>query len=506
MTNQVDHDFFETFERRPIVSGSTYIDPAARGVIQDCHTVPLVESFASPLVRPSSIHGRNAEDPFGLIFDPAPIYDEFGNYYSAFSIKGADASSPRATFYEIEPSGVRVQGMLDASTFTRCRDVSRELRANGALVEWPIFHARPKLFPDGESDIGLLEFKYMVYGAYLDRQQAIRQVAPEQVDGVGRVGAVAQGLLDMQFGVMYRAMLSNIRLAELPELARKRELNKRVSQTISALQQRDLAEFDAGEIVHGLNPRSPRDRNTYLTTALPGLMGQNLAKTHTIDAYHKYLHPGNWSLGGEIVDLDSVRMPTIFPEDKAEVTTGNKLSEAFGSRHALQEVAKCTGTDPEKLLAIFNEAYRSHIDSSNFTPLELLALEAQTSDLEEYMDSEKVEGPRIFAISLREAASLWYDILETTHSNMTVVDGDDFAVEQAASDQFIDTLAKMAEQQITNVVADSGTDCSDWLPIELAAMHEAAKQAKQVYFVAEDYIQTMVAAEQAHSLQIREFS
>ncbi|MCW1907738.1 MAG: hypothetical protein KIH63_000155 [Candidatus Saccharibacteria bacterium] len=496
MPSKSDDGFFERFERRPAVTDSVYIDPLAHNVVQDPHWVPLVECSQSPLVRPSPIHGRNAEDPQQLVLTNQPIYDEFGNYYGAFSIKGADATHPVATYSRIEPSSVRVHGMLDSSTFTRCRDVSRELRGQGVLVEWPLYHARPKKFPDGEGDVGLLEFKYMVYDAYVEMQRAYQRVEPARVEGVGKAGAVAQGLLGMQFGVMYRAMLTNIRVADIPLLAKRGDLTKRLTKSIEALQQRDLHTFVAGEIVNDLDPTKPRDRETYLTTALPSIMGQNLARFHNTGAYHKYPHPGNWSIAGELVDLDSALLASVFPDDAADVSTAKKLQEAFEARHALEYVTEYTDSDPDDALKRFNDAYRTHLDSGGFTQLEMLALESQTRDLQDFMDSDYEPDPYIFNLSLREAASLWYDTLESFADPLT----DDVANCEpkldAASDKYMDALAFMAAEQINGLVADDGLNNDGWLEVGLASMFEATAVAKRVYRTVEDFVIEMVRQKQ----------
>jgi hypothetical protein len=313
---------------KEVAKSEYFIDPLASGIIIDPNHVPLMESSVdSPLVKLSHYHGRNFEDPSGLVLRQVPITDENGDIYTTFTIKGPDASMPLAQYYDIEANRVRVLGMLDASTFERCQKVSKILRKEGVLTEWPIFHGRPKLFPDGEGDVGLLAFKEMLYENYLSLEKYNLINDPVSVDGISKAGIVGAGLLEMKFGVMYRAMLSNARTSEIGEFEKQGTLGTHVGKAIEALQARKPDYLWIWPSIEKLDAESSADQEIYLREVLPCIMGENLARVHNAEAYHKFLHSGNWTLAGEIVDLDSAQQKSIHPDDVEEITIINRFNE-----------------------------------------------------------------------------------------------------------------------------------------------------------------------------------
>ncbi len=319
-----------------VVKADAFLEPDAARVIRNVSSVPLLESGLtfSPFTRSSELHGRSMEDPSCVVFTGEPLTDSHGDTYTSFTIKGANCSLPSANYYEIEPSCVRVNGMLDASTFERCKTVSKVLREAGVLTEWPILHMRPKKFPDGEKDIPLQAFRQMIYENYVIRQQAFghdvhrgRRLA----DNLDAARVVGEGLSELQFSVMYRAGLSPIRLWELKEHGETGTLPYHLSKTITALQTRKPEHFGCWPELEALDPESEYDQIKYLEEILPKIMGENLARFHNANCYHKYLHGGNWTLAGEIVDLDSVRCDTLDKDEPRDYTVLDKLDEAFAA-------------------------------------------------------------------------------------------------------------------------------------------------------------------------------
>lgn len=328
---------FRSFQE--VVKADAFCDPAAKASIVNPNTVPMLESSVrfSPFSKSSNKHGRSMEDPEGVVFTGEPITDEFGDVYTRFTIKGADCSLPSVSFYTIEPSLVRVRGMLDASTFERCRSVSALLREQGVLTEWPIFHKRPFRFPDGEKDVTLNAFRSMLYDNYIEEMRAAHNegMGSNRVDNFGRVGVVGVGLSEIKFGVMYRAGLSPVRLWELTEHANWLTLRGHVADAIKALQIRRPEHFACWPEIEILDPEDQKDQDLYLSEILPEIMGENLARFHNATCYHKYLHGGNWTLAGEIVDLDSVRCDVIDEADDKDYTTLDRLDEVINSHNQM---------------------------------------------------------------------------------------------------------------------------------------------------------------------------
>lgn len=346
---------YEDYLFQDVVAGDAFVDPAALPLIKNPLKVPVLESSIgfSPFEKSSSTHGRTMEDPLGVVFTNEPIADENGDIYTTYSIKGADSSLPVASYNPIEHSYVRVRGMLDSATFPRCQAVSRHLRGQGVLTEWPILHARPKLFPDGEKDIPLNAYRSMLYENYLTRAEAYR-TSPEnkhQAPSIGKVGLIGQGLAETKFSVMYRAMLSNIRLWELTEHKKSGQLDQHITKAIKSLQLRKPKHFTCWSELEKLDPSSPEDQTKYITEVLPAIMGENLARFHNSGSYHKYLHGGNWTLAGEIVDLDSVTSVAVDPEEEKSIgfiSRYDEVHETFNhiiSLSALVEDPKALADD-----------------------------------------------------------------------------------------------------------------------------------------------------------------
>jgi len=415
---RAERAYLNSFLMREVVKADLFVDPLARPSIKDPNRVLLLEGDNSFFTKPSPYHGRSVEDPHGLVIRPGPIRDENGDLYTTFTIKGADATYPLVGFNGIEPNGVRIIGMLDASIFDRCVAVSKQLRKAGVLTEWPIFLARPTQFPDSDGDdMGLLAFKRKLYNNYLEAEkERVEDNNGRLVDGIGKVGAVGGGLLDMQFGVMYRGTLSNIRLAELNHI---KEPNQKVSEAIKALQLRKPDYFLVWDDLEKLDPESPEDQATYLVKVLPSIMGENLARLHNAGCYHKYLHPGNWTLAGEIVDLDSVRSASLnlHPDDISIVTMVNRFNEVNFAADALKSIIDSESDDIYlPLLESFATSYfAERYLGENVTELESILLESHF--LIQPDTWEDLTGPRIIKLTDEPLISKAVNVLQQLLSN-----------------------------------------------------------------------------------------
>ena len=332
-----------------VVKGSVYVHPNALGIISDTGRVAMIPPPGMSLRsssgdvtgmfnRVSAFHGRSLEDMTGLVLGKAPIIDEFGDTYTEYSIKGAANDTIYADIYDIEPSGVRVNGLMDAATFNRVKTVSEVLRKDGVLTEWPIYFARPKHYSvSNYYSLGLLGLKRKLYNDFVtgnEYYKAMDKSAPNIPVGV--VGAVGNGLMDMEFGVMYRASLSNARLCDIRAFDRA-GLEDRLKNAITSLQLRQPDYLMQWDKIKDLDPEDPEDRQRYLTQVLPKLIAENVAKFHNTNSYHKYLHDGNITLAGELVDLDSVRIPDKFEDDSELIEPMSKMTEALDVAHIVAD-------------------------------------------------------------------------------------------------------------------------------------------------------------------------
>ena len=304
------------------------------------------------------MHGRSFQDAKGHVFNFEQLVDEFGHNYEAVSMKGIDTSRAAAQIYSVEPNGIRVLGCMDASTYSRCSQASRIMREAGILTEFPFYYARPKLFIDPfhpEIRTTLRSFKRDLYDNYVTEQIEQNRRCTSSYNDAGNIkykrGAklddayfVGDALDEMQFGVMYRGMLSNLRLNELFYIGDSETIEHHINLAIRALQKRKPTNFECWNDIEGLNPDLQVDRRFYLISTLPKLMAENLARFHEIGGYHKYLHAGNWTLCGEIVDLDSVRHAFIEEEDLKYTTLANAFNDFMWTVSSIADSLQDVGT------------------------------------------------------------------------------------------------------------------------------------------------------------------
>jgi hypothetical protein len=389
---------FDTVLFPEVVKGDVFVDPAAADHIVNPEVTVLLESgLCTPFTRTSMVHGRSKEDPRALVLSSAPLADEHGHVYTRFSIKGASVALPSTSRYEIEPSGIRVNGMLDASTFERCQGVSKILRAAGVLTEWPIYHGRPKWFPGGNDEVAqekdrlnLSAFRRQLYNNYAKDQGERRNYrfrgedkALMPYDSLAQAEEVWEAISGIQFGVMYRGMMSNVRLSELGILQEQAKDQAHIADAIRALQARQPTHFIAWEELDKLNAESVDDRYSYMNEVLPQIVGENLARFHNTGSYHKYLHGGNITIAGEIVDLDSVRNPSFDPEDAEVFTPENWLGELMHVSRQISAINRFPGNLINlPSLQQFKDAYFSkRLEDENLSEAELQVLEAHLSPL-----------------------------------------------------------------------------------------------------------------------------
>lgn len=268
----------------------------------------------------SAVHGRTVVDLEHNIFTGVTPVDEFGGEYPDLTIKGACSSSPLISVSRNEPNGVRVHGMLDASVFPRVIKVSKALRGSGVLTEWPILAARPKRIKHElyHKDMGLQAFRECIHDYLACCARVNGAIASELPMPVGVVGDIGQKLTEMQFGVMYRGMITNRRLSELQLFRYERgELDVLVEDILKQLDKRAENDPELAEVMS--RAKGHYGTENYLLSTLPKILGLNLGRLRRLGGAHKYLNKGNLTLAGEIVDLDSLLLPSVFPEDSDDV-------------------------------------------------------------------------------------------------------------------------------------------------------------------------------------------
>jgi len=320
----------------PATAREVYVDPFARAVLVDPYTVPIIHTeqgrdrFPNVGVR----HGRNHFDIGNEVFKSGMhLVDGFGNYYATATVKGIDAAKPTLTRDDHEPNDVSVNGLQDAETFVRCWAASRYLRKKHLLTEWLMYAAIPERLPDPTaSDLSAVD------------QQAFKEIIHREFltpTSVSYAGAAALDLInDVDFGVSYRAMLSPYRLFDAPHFSGN-GLMDAIGSAIEALQRRRPPNYKTMKMVAPLNAENEKDQLFYYQYCLPALIGENLAKVHNGGVSLHYPHGGNWSLAGEIIDLDSAMGKGIFKHTKMPlddpITQSDTMRDLFVSLTAAEK-------------------------------------------------------------------------------------------------------------------------------------------------------------------------
>lgn len=329
-----------SFELVPTIKSDRFIDPLAHNAIIDSGIVPVeFEDTASSFFKPSNFHGRSFEDRAGHVTNVEDLVDEHKDSYEIITIKGASTARLYSDYSSIEPTMNRVNGLLDSLVFERAEKVSRHLRQAGVLTEWPIYFARPKYFPvkvtetanseDYISHITVQRLRRLLGQRYENKILKDMESSDSQEVSVsiGQYGAALQGIAEFKPGILYRATLANIRLNELSSFDEAGIAEEAIATTILALQKRNPDHLDCIDEIMNLDANNEDDRVTYIIHVLPQIMGENLARLHNAGAYHHYPHSGNWTLAGEIIDLDSVMCGELFEDDKSAITIADRLRE-----------------------------------------------------------------------------------------------------------------------------------------------------------------------------------
>lgn len=371
----VENGFFMS----PVLKTGLYIDPLARDILVDPTTIPLiVDELQAPFAKLTPNHGRSLIDLAGTAIKMgAEVKDENGDVFTAFNIKGSLFGDLSIGFSDIEPNQLRTNGALDVSLNTRCKKASKVLRAAGALVEWPLFSARPKAFPNPYfneiaaidptaadyicESVGLNGLRYLLAQTLEANTEELQEYLDfsnnEYIKEQCRIElrqnrSALEGLSVVEYGVMYRGVLSNYRLSDLRLLTDAQQQDV-IADAILALQKRKPDHMSTYSDIALLQPNNPEHREKYMNVVLPRLIGENLGILHNSLTYHRYLHKGNISVAGEIVDLDSVSGKGVYAYEEVP-TIYERLRDL---QFVMYDYPKPTGIDHTDVIHEILEGY-----------------------------------------------------------------------------------------------------------------------------------------------------
>lgn len=304
--------------------------------------------------------------------------DRYGNTFREINIKGNNFWDPSGRLVQNAHSDKPkhdVNGLFDAQYVDRSVRVSKLLRKHGVDTEWIFYVAKPAEYAVRTSaePVNIKELRQ--YAAKTVFSQIDSDITPEEA------------YKKMEFAVMLRALKTSYRLSdahpltgEETEVLLKRHIKMHNRDTeLKKKHSDDSLPFEAID---------ENDIERYITEVLPQRIARNLGKVHDLGIKWRYLHPGNISLLGELVDLDSPEGALIDDTDTNATIDDcmEDINSFIGSgkgswfRSLAKSVSAKNGLDYfwDKFRDNFTETYLStrNIAPDSFTELSFLLVGA----------------------------------------------------------------------------------------------------------------------------------
>lgn len=253
------------------------------------------------LFRPSVIHRRSFvfEDPeFRQTW-----HDEHGNEYSAISLKGNNFATPGMHEHPTAAEGVDAHGLQESSHLERVLKASEFMRSRGIATEYVFGVTEPKQFlwpGNGDEQPEMLSLDEYKRRIVFDHWTKL----PKEEQTNEKLAGLIKQFKDLTFVVSLRAIDSPYRLEEVKYPTARESIYQYANDFL--LDNEDQP-FDVSNSKDGLR---------YTATIVAPRLGRNMARFHHAGLYHGYLHAGNVSSLGAVVDLDSVTGEALGIGDK----------------------------------------------------------------------------------------------------------------------------------------------------------------------------------------------
>lgn len=284
----------------------------------------------------SPLHRRSFELAFGQN-TKISWQDEFGNYFSEFSIKGNNLNDPDVSLSETAPSGFLFWGLQESDAMLRILRVSRILRANGIDTEAILKVIEPDSFPVNGEDSSLGDFKKHLINKIWEgnKQEDEKQGGELTRTDIPQLSKALEG---MRFFITVRAHLVSERLSDIaiaisegPEVFMA--MMSKIFQSVN-IAEKIQATKNSGHKPYSFNVEDSESIQTYFQDYLPKKIGTNLGKLHAVGLVHYHPTGHNISAAGGLYDLDSVGGElTQFEDNGANNQLFNgDLKEALLSR------------------------------------------------------------------------------------------------------------------------------------------------------------------------------
>ncbi|HEX7484109.1 MAG TPA: hypothetical protein VF281_03075 [Candidatus Saccharimonadales bacterium] len=265
------------------------------------------------LRQPSSEHRRSFEI---VPTEPGQTWtDEYGNEYSALTLKGNNFSNPSILEHPTASEGFIAYGLQESSIIGRVMRASQLLRSRHITTEHTIGLAEPKQYPwplidsmtNAHELIPLKEYKRRIVTQYWED-------LPDSMRTPAELAELYRKFEDMTFYVSLRATDTAYRLHDMQNEQTRRNVYNQIDQ-----------QHLLPEGADSLDPTNPNDIDRYLEHVFCPRAGRNYARLHT-DMTHGFAHGLNMSALGSIVDLDSISGAPLGFDDK-EITDKDRAKD-----------------------------------------------------------------------------------------------------------------------------------------------------------------------------------
>lgn len=298
-----------------------------------------LEKSPLELMQPTKFHARS------FIIDNPDFkqrwQDEYGNYYSAISTKGNNFSSPGLHKHATAAEGVIPYGLQESSIIERVLRASQLMRSKGISTEYIFGVSEPMQYPwvNTESDdepseiLDLEEYKRRIVLDYWTK-------LPPEEQTIDALKTLTKQFEKMTFLVSFRATDSPYRLLDFASGKAREEIYRFANEHL---------------LEDGMEPFLDNSDNEddeyyrYINTISAPRLGINFARLHHAGLTHNFAHPGNLTVNGGIVDLDSIEgEPLGLGNDKvteidiayelANITKSFTLLDGESGRNILQSM------------------------------------------------------------------------------------------------------------------------------------------------------------------------
>ncbi|HSX30284.1 MAG TPA: hypothetical protein VLE73_07035 [Candidatus Saccharimonadales bacterium] len=283
-------------------------------------------------------------------------HDEYGNMFSALSLKGNNFSKPGIMEHPAASVGYVPYGLQESNIIGRVVRASALLRALGVSTEYICGISELKAYPwptiDGQTDattvLPLQEYKRRIVDVYW-------RTLPDDERTMQTLAELYEKFKDMTFYTTLRATDTPYRLGDITDDTNRESLFAHINRHSK----------EAGE---PLDAQNPADVRRYMCDIFAPAMGINLARPHEAGFGHGFTHWLNLTAMGGLVDLDSLYgKPLGANEDP--LTVAGRAEDIYGVMRAIEttaygfsvlDAAKAKLVSHETTIA-FLDAYRDEI-------------------------------------------------------------------------------------------------------------------------------------------------